>query len=330
MQKIMPSLFIPISQDTIIYIPRISTQIFLTHHPTLGSDPSILQSSQFKLAPDQASSTIPIRILSPYPLPKLNQINPNSQTGQTSPQNPRALLIHIHGGGFLSQTSFSHQIYTRVWADSLRVPVFSIDYRLAPNHPFPDGLDDVWQSYLWIIKYASEQLGVLTNKIILVGDSAGGALACGVIIKAIESGFRLPDGLMLVYPVVNMDMSYVSSSMFQCLNDPILGLREFLNMNACYIGDRVDTRNQFVSPLFCQDSVIGKFPKTKLMVTLNDPLKSDAFRFADKLLRNDVDLEVVQFEGFTHGAMNSAHEKSIPIYQRILKESLVLFEKLLD
>lgn len=170
----------------------------------------------------------------------------------------------------------------------------------------------------------------LPDKIVLVGDSAGGTLACGIVIKAIQSGFRRPDGLLLVYPVVNMDLDYVSSNMFQCLNHLVLGLREFLNMNECYIGKRVDCRNQFVFPWFCEDLVVGKFPKTKLMVTLNDPLKSDALRFADKLLRNGVDLEVVMFEGFTHGAMNSANEKSVPVYERILKESLDLFERILD
>lgn len=61
------------------------------------------------------------------------------------------ILIHIHGGGFISMSSGSHQNYTRVWANKLEIPVFSIDYRLAPEFPYPNGLDDCWQAYNWII-----------------------------------------------------------------------------------------------------------------------------------------------------------------------------------
>ena len=55
-----------------------------------------------------------------------------------------ALIIHVHGGGFVSMSSGSHQTYTRLWANELGVPIFSIDYRLAPKDQFPAALNDVW------------------------------------------------------------------------------------------------------------------------------------------------------------------------------------------
>lgn len=61
------------------------------------------------------------------------------------------LIIHIHGGGFVSMSSGSHQIYTRKWANMLDAPIFSLDYRLAPKDPYPKALDDCWQAYNWII-----------------------------------------------------------------------------------------------------------------------------------------------------------------------------------
>lgn len=64
----------------------------------------------------------------------------------------RALIVHVHGGGFIAMSSGSHQNYTRMWANELAgVPVFSIDYRLAPKDTFPAALNDVWQSYYWIV-----------------------------------------------------------------------------------------------------------------------------------------------------------------------------------
>lgn len=64
-----------------------------------------------------------------------------------------AILIHIHGGGFVSMSSQSHQAYTRHWAVETSIPIFSIDYRLAPENPYPAALNDVWQAYYWIITY---------------------------------------------------------------------------------------------------------------------------------------------------------------------------------
>lgn len=65
---------------------------------------------------------------------------------------------------------------------------FSIDYRLAPEHPFPQALDDCWQTYLWIIHFAKFYFQTELSNIILTGDSAGGNLALGIVIRAIETG----------------------------------------------------------------------------------------------------------------------------------------------
>lgn len=67
------------------------------------------------------------------------------------PYSLEAIIIHIHGGGFISMSSGSHQIYTRKWANALKIAVFSIDYKLAPKHPYPQAFDDCFQAYLWIL-----------------------------------------------------------------------------------------------------------------------------------------------------------------------------------
>jgi hypothetical protein len=61
----------------------------------------------------------------------------------------RSLVIHFHGGGFIGQTSFFHQTYTRQWANSIGVPILSVDYRLAPEHHFPAAVEDCWSVYQW-------------------------------------------------------------------------------------------------------------------------------------------------------------------------------------
>lgn len=79
-------------------------------------------------------------------------------------------------------------------------PVFSIDYRLAPTHPYPHGVDDVWQSYNWLIDHCYEYFGIDPKHVIVTGDSAGGNLAISIAINAIKKNKRKPDGLFLFYP----------------------------------------------------------------------------------------------------------------------------------
>ena len=88
-----------------------------------------------------------------------------------------AIVINIHGGAFVALTSLTHKAYLVKWVKSLKVVHFAIDYRLAPDNPYPDAVDDVWQAYLWIINYAETTLGIKTPKVIVTGDSAGGNLA---------------------------------------------------------------------------------------------------------------------------------------------------------
>ena len=70
------------------------------------------------------------------------------------------VILHFHGGGFIVQDSGAHQNYTRKWAIDLGIPVFSVDYRLAPKNPYPDPVNDCYQAYVWIVTQAKQQLGL--------------------------------------------------------------------------------------------------------------------------------------------------------------------------
>jgi len=111
-----------------------------------------------------------------------------------------SIIIHVHGGGFIAMSSTTHENYLRKWTNNLGVPIFSIDYRLAPEHPYPNSLDDVWQAYNWIVNNAAQEFEIEVNKIILVGDSAGGNLVLGLVYLLIVLQKRIPDALFLAYP----------------------------------------------------------------------------------------------------------------------------------
>uniref|UniRef100_A0A182IXR0 Uncharacterized protein n=1 Tax=Anopheles atroparvus TaxID=41427 RepID=A0A182IXR0_ANOAO len=143
----------------------------------------------------------------------------NSQRSTIYPAS-RGLLFHCHGGGFVAQSSKSHETYLREWAVSLNVPILSIDYSLAPEAPFPRALEEVFYAYCWALRNC-ELLGTTGEKIILAGDSAGANLNLGCAMKAIELGIRRPDGIFLAYcPVL---ISFVPSpARMLCLMDPLL------------------------------------------------------------------------------------------------------------
>lgn len=130
------------------------------------------------------------------------------------------LLFHCHGGGFVAQSSKSHESYLREWAVTLNIPILSIDYSLAPEAPFPRALEEVFYAYCWALKNC-ELLGTTGEKIILAGDSAGANLNLGCAMRCIEMGVRRPDGIFLAYcPVL---IGFVPSpARMLCLMDPLL------------------------------------------------------------------------------------------------------------
>lgn len=77
----------------------------------------------------------------------------------SKPKTPESVILHIHGGGFISQSSYVHQLYTRNWANNLNTAIFSVDYRLAPDYQYPAALDDCYQAYMWMISYLHKVFG---------------------------------------------------------------------------------------------------------------------------------------------------------------------------
>lgn len=132
----------------------------------------------------------------------------------------RGLIVHCHGGGFVAQSSRSHEIYLREWTQQLEIPILSVDYSLAPDAPFPRALEEVFYAYCWAVNHC-ELLGTTGENIILAGDSAGGNLCTGVAMKCIEYGMRPPNGIFLAY--VPLLVEFVPSpSRLLCYMDPLL------------------------------------------------------------------------------------------------------------
>ncbi|KAL8219706.1 UNVERIFIED_CONTAM: hypothetical protein K2H54_031540 [Gekko kuhli] len=149
------------------------------------------------------------------------------------PRSP-FLVVHIHGGGFVAQTSKSHEPYLKAWAQELDAPILSIDYSLAPEAPFPRALEECFYAYCWALKNC-HLLGSTAERVCLAGDSAGGNLCITVSMRAAAFGIKMPDGIMAAYPVTLMQ-ALASPSRLLTLLDPLLPLSVLCKCLSAYAG----------------------------------------------------------------------------------------------
>ncbi|XP_051920988.1 hormone-sensitive lipase isoform X3 [Hippocampus zosterae] len=157
------------------------------------------------------------------------------------PSSP-CLLIHFHGGGFVAQTSKSHEPYLKSWSQDLGVPILSVDYSLAPEAPFPRALEECFYAYCWALRN-HHLLGWTGEKVCLAGDSAGGNLCVTTSMRAAAYGVRMPDGLLAIYPATLLT-AYASPSRLLTLIDPMLPLSVLSRCLNAYSGNEPQTEKQ--------------------------------------------------------------------------------------
>ena len=201
-----------------------------------------------------------------------------------SPKNVESVILHIHGGGFISMSSFIHQTYTRVWANNLGVPIVSVDYGKAPEHPFPEGLYDCFEAYMWILYQLRQIYELEALKIILVGDSAGGNLVAALTTMLIEYNLRPPDGIVLVYPALNLNYKNYTPSLLTALNNMVLPHTFLKVCLKAYIKPGLDPKtDSFLSPIATRNETLQKYPRTRIFVGSRDPFHDDCCRLTEKL-----------------------------------------------
>jgi len=224
-----------------------------------------------------------------------------------------ALIIHFHGGGFIAHTSISHLMYLRKWAKETNIPILTVEYRLAPEFPYPVAFDECYFAYQWALQNPTK-LGTTGERIILVGDSAGGNLATAVTLRAIADRTRVPDGLLLIYPTLYMRF-VPSPSRLLSLIDPMLSLNTLRCCLKAYLpkDNAVELmRSPYVSPVCATDDLLRQMPdKVYIVCGTLDPLFDDSIFFAKRLLSVGKHCQLKIFDGFPHGFLNLASVPSL-------------------
>ena len=328
LKKIFSYIYPSILLNIFIFIP--SAYLSITSPATCQNFPCPSSSVMFCRSQSKSNYLVPIRVLSPIPIPTLTETEP-PRPYPSFTQEVDAIIIEYHGGALMSQSTFSHQNYSIDWANTLGIPVFAVEYRLAPEFKFPVGLNDSWQAFRWIVENLEVAFGIRTKKVILTGDSAGGNIVVAICLKAIECGVRPPDAIFSSYPCVNWDFSRPSLGVLRSLDDDLLYYKIFREFSRYYVDDPKDMENYLVSPLlYASDEILQKFPQTKFWITSDDPLAHDTFEFVERLLRNGVNVEVIEFQGFSHGAMSFGNNLVIPSNRKCIDSSIEILKSLIS
>jgi acetyl esterase len=204
---------------------------------------------------------------------------------------PFPVLIWLHGGGWVVGNAEQTLPLCRDLAAQAGCLVISVDYRLAPEHPFPAPLDDCFAVAEWVLEHAGE-LGGDATRVAVGGDSAGGNLAA-VLAQEVD-GFVHQ---LLVYPVIDATCShrsYEENAVGYLLEAD--GMHWFINH---YLAD-ADPADPRISPLFADDDTLRDLPSTCIITAEFDPLRDEGAAYAERLRKAGVSVEHLHFEGQVH------------------------------
>lgn len=210
--------------------------------------------------------------------------------------DPR-IYLDIHGGALVYGGGEACRLEAGVLADRYGARCVAVDYRLAPEHPYPAGLDDCVAVYRALLRDHAPQ------QIIVGGASAGGNLAAALVLRARDEGLPLPAALVLLTPELDLTESGDSFETNQGL-DVVLVRRLTHTIRAYAAGQ--DLAHPYLSPLF--GDFAGGFPPTFLQAGTRDMFLSNAARMQRALRRAGVAVELHVFEGMPHGGFMGAPE----------------------
>jgi acetyl esterase len=211
---------------------------------------------------------------------------------------PAPALVFFHGGGWIYGDLESHDALCRVLAEEAQVRVIAVDYRLAPEAPFPAAFDDSWAAWEWITTHA-QGIGIDPGRLAVGGDSAGGNLAALVAQHAVHAGAVKPAFQLLIYPAT--DFLELSESRMTYADGFYLtkGFMDLAEEN--YLVGNEDKADNRLSPLH-QDPA-GVAPA--YVVTAGfDPLLDEGKAYADKMSAAGVPVEYVCEDGLIHSFAN--------------------------
>jgi len=207
-----------------------------------------------------------------------------------SPDSNAGTILYLHGGAYALGSINTHRELVARLVIATKYNALAIDYRLAPENPFPAALEDTLLAYKWILSK-----GIDPSRVIIAGDSAGGGLAIATLIALRDKGIPLPAGAFCFSPWLDLTLSGDTIAK-NGKHDPILS-SSILKMYAQYYTGKNKASNPLISPLFAD---LRNLPPVYIQSGMNEILLDDSIRFCEKAQRSGVDATLETWEDMFH------------------------------
>jgi acetyl esterase len=229
--------------------------------------------------PDRTDRTIPVRLYEP------------------DAQPPYPMLVYFHGGGFTVGSLDSHENICAALTNRADCLTISVDYRLAPEHPFPAAIDDAYAALQWVDEFA-DQLNGDRERIAVAGDSAGGTISAASALLVRDQGG--PDLVHqgLIYPGTAAHGIHEFDSYEENAEGYFLEMDTIEWYYDNYLPSPAQARNAYAAPLLAND--LSELPPATVITAGFDPIRDEGIAYADRLEEADVEVSHVHYEDMIH------------------------------
>ena len=200
-------------------------------------------------------------------------------------------ILYLHGGGMIIHVPGLYKKWAQRFGPAVNARVLLVDYRLAPEHPYPAPNDDCFAAYEWLVK----EQGVSPENIIIAGDSAGGYLTLATLLRIGQSELANPACAIALSPL--SDFSFGSPSIFTNEGaDPLLSNQLIPLVRDMVLGDNLCT-DPMVSPVYAD---LSGFPPIQVHVSSNEILRDDGVRIVERVKQHGATSELCEWHKTTH------------------------------
>ena len=251
-------------------------------HPLHLIEPAILRVNMDTLAPKRIPNTIEVEKIDHGPVKGEWHRSKNTRSRRT--------ILYLHGGGYAFGSVKSHRNLTFALAKEAAADVFSLEYRLTPEHPFPAPVEDACAAWNWLIKDGRDPA-----QITIAGDSAGGGLALALALSCRDRGLPSPAGVVLFSPWTDMSVSGASVDANE--ETDVMFKRAYIEGGAKNYLAGADQEDPLASPVFAD---LSGLPPALIFASDSEALLDDAVRVHEKLLSAGGQSKLVVEKGLAH------------------------------
>lgn len=210
------------------------------------------------------------------------------------------LILFIHGGGWAMGSVETHDAVARTICAGVGAMLVSVDYGLAPEHPFPAGLEDCVAALVWCDQHRRDD-----QALIVMGDSAGANLAAALCLHARDTGGPDIAGQVLAYPCVDLSeqADYASRATFGD-GSYFLGQGDIDWLRGMYFVDSADAQSPMASPMLAPS--LADLPQALIVTASHDPLRDEGLAYHQRLVESGVPSRHLRCEGTIHGFLSFA------------------------